>query len=149
MVRNWIYLNDLSKKNWNRNLSRTGIFREFWHPIFPVRQLAAQWVLFSQCLVWSSSIRPGKPVLVDPAERVLMPLQIHFKVSEEFGSVSVYEGMVSWLLLYQCICSPSNDVTHPGSAHSHQYNQKTAVYCVWRATIWTLLCQIFLLPTSF
>lgn len=113
--------------------------------MFPVTQLAAQCVLFSQCFGLSSSIRPGKPVLVDPMEKMLMPLQIlwlhSFNGSEEFGWISLYEGMVIWLLLYWCIWHPSNSVTHPPSAHSHQQSQKTSVSCVSRFTIWIFLCQ--------
>lgn len=82
--------------------------------MFPVRQLAAQWVLFSQCFELSFSIWPGEPVLVDPTERMLMLSQIlwlhYFNVSEEYDSIRLYKGMVSWLLLYQCIWTPSNHV---------------------------------------
>lgn len=103
----------------NRNLYRTGIFREFWHPMFPVRQLAAQWVLFSQCFGLSFSIWLGEPVLVDPTERMLMLSQIlwlhYFKVSEEFDSIRLYKGMVSWLLLYQCNWTQCNPVLTPTS----------------------------------
>jgi len=58
--------------------------------MFPVRKLAAQWMLFSQCFGLSTSIRPGKPEeLAEPAARMMKSwviLLLHsFKVPEEFN----------------------------------------------------------------
>lgn len=90
--------------------------------MFPVTQLAAQCVLFSQCFGLSSSIRPGKPVLVDPTEKMLMPLQIlwlhSFNGSEELGWISLWgDGYLTFTLLVhlapQQSCSTSTQCSLP------------------------------------
>lgn len=64
--------------------------------MFPVRQLAAQLVFFSQCPGLSSSVWLGKPVLVDPTERMLVLFQIlwlrYFKVQTNLVQSDYMKG---------------------------------------------------------